>query len=322
MEIEADSPTQAGESEVDFSIVQLLETSDEFRRWFVAQATPNLEVDEYLGGIIHSNYAGEGESDIEFGFRTATGDRHLVLIENKIDASLQPNQVERYFNRGQYRVDGGDWDSFTVCLLAPERYVSPDNRTEFDSVVRYEAVLAVLDDLTHDSAEFFQAIINSTNEKSVTTDASDVLRTVADHFRSETEIPEFYQSVSYKKRAGFRSDHPQHPDAVQYDVYIADTGEDGRTEIRLQIADTEDMSEEERERIKSVVSRHLDSLPRYDAELHRTKSIAVKGILHEEAAQNSPPDSYPVAIAEELLTLAETFHQLFVGSSTDSYIEQ
>jgi len=165
--------------------------------------SPHLEIDDYIGGIIHSNYAGEGESDIEFGFRTATGERHLVLIENKIDASLQPNQVERYFNRGQFRVDGGDWDSFTVCLLAPERYISPDNRADFDSVIRYEAVLEILDDLTHDSAEFFQAVIESTEEKSVTTDASNVLRTVADHFRSETEIPEFYQSVSYKSEWAF-----------------------------------------------------------------------------------------------------------------------
>ncbi|AHG05152.1 hypothetical protein HALDL1_04285 [Halobacterium sp. DL1] len=316
MEIEADSPTQAGEAEVDFSIVQLVETSEEFRQWFVTQAAPHLEIDDYIGGIIHSNYAGEGESDIEFGFRTATGERHLVLIENKIDASLQPNQVERYFNRGQFRVDGGDWDSFTVCLLAPERYISPDNRADFDSVIRYEAVLEILDDLTHDSAEFFQAVIESTEEKSVTTDASNVLRTVADHFRSETEIPEFYQSVSYKKRVGFRSDHPQHPDAVQYDVYIADAGEDGRTEIRLQIADTEELSKEERERIKSVVSQNLGSLSRYDAKLHRTKSIAVTDILHDEAEQNSTHESYPVAIAEELLTLAETFHPLFAESPT------
>jgi len=76
------------------------------------------------------------------------------------------------------------------------------------------------------------------------------------------------------------------------------------------------LSKEERERIKSVVSQNLGSLSRYDAKLHRTKSIAVTDILHDEAEQNSTHESYPVAIAEELLTLAETFHPLFAESPT------
>ena len=50
MEIEADSPTKAGEWEVDFSIIQLVETSADFRRWLVTQATPQFEIEGYMGG--------------------------------------------------------------------------------------------------------------------------------------------------------------------------------------------------------------------------------------------------------------------------------
>lgn len=72
-----------GEHEIDFSVAQLVQTSDSFRRRFASQAVPAIELDEYIGGVIHASYAGEGESDIEFGFLTETGDRHIVLVENK-----------------------------------------------------------------------------------------------------------------------------------------------------------------------------------------------------------------------------------------------
>lgn len=315
MKFEDGSPTKAGEWEVDFSVVQLLDTSANFRQWLVAQVAPKLDIEEYIGGIIHSNYAGEGESDIEFGFRTATGERHLVMIENKIDAPLQRNQVERYYKRGQFRVNQGDWDSFTVCLLAPERYVSEENKSEFESVIHYEVVLDILEELTHDSAGFFQAVIKSTEQKSVTTDASGVLQSIADDFRSTTGITELYQSVDYKKRIAFRSSHPQHPDEVQYDVYIAETGDNGRSVVRLQIVDADSLTKERRDTIESIVSQHIESLPDYNPTLHRKKNIAVKDIRHNEVVQNSSYDTYPIAVADELHTLTKTFHPLFVNNS-------
>lgn len=313
MEIEAESPTKAGEWEVDFSIVQLLETSSDFRQWFVSQITPQHDIEEYIGGVIHTNYAGEGESDIEFGFRTGTGEHHLVLVENKINASLQPNQVERYFKRGQFRVDRGNWDSFSVCLLAPKRYVSQENKSEFEAVIHYEAVLDSLTELTHDSAEFFQAVIKSTEKKSITVEASDVLQSIGEYFQSKTEISDFYQSIEgYKKRIAFRSNHPQHPDGIQYDVYIADTGEDGRSVVRLQILDAESLTDEKREAIESIVSQHRNTLSDYDLTLHRKKNILHKDIPHSEAIQDPSIPSYPAAIADELRTLAETFHPVFI----------
>ncbi|WP_232700568.1 PD-(D/E)XK nuclease family protein [Halobacterium wangiae] len=315
MDLEADSPIEAGEGEVNLSVIQLVETSPDFRQWFVSQAVPHLEIEEYIGGIIQEHYAGLGESDIEFGFRTTSGARHLVLVENKIDASFQPNQIERYYNRGQFRVDRENWDSFTICLLAPERYVSQETRAEFDSVIHYEAVLNYLDDLPHDSVEFFQALIKSTEQKSSTTDASSVLRSIGDTFQRRTDLTNLHQSVSYKKRIAFRSSHPEHPAAVQYDVDIRDTGDDGRTQVRLQLLNEEDLTGEKREKLESVVSQHIDSLPDYKPKLgDEKKNIAVKQIHHDEVVQDSPYDSYIVAIADELRNLSETFHPVFVRS--------
>ncbi|ERG99161.1 MAG: hypothetical protein J07HQX50_00303 [Haloquadratum sp. J07HQX50] len=67
MDIEKGNPIEsAGEQEVDFVIVQLLETSVDFRQWLVSQAVPNLDINSYLGSVMHATYPSEGESDIEF----------------------------------------------------------------------------------------------------------------------------------------------------------------------------------------------------------------------------------------------------------------
>lgn len=320
MDIENGDPIEsAGEREVDFVIVQLLETSVDFRRWLVSQSVPDLEVSSYLGSVMHATYAGEGESDIEFGFRSVTGDRHVVLIEDKIDASKQPDQVERYFNRGQYRVDRGSWDSFTVCLLAPESYVSDEDDATFDSIIRYEDVLDYVEDATHDSAAFFSKVFESAKRRgrTPTTDASDMLRTIADQFQTRTEISDLVQTVDLKKRAGFQSTHPKHPDAVQYDVYIGETGEGGRSTVRLQIASGEGLTDSEREALKAIASRHVESLPDYEWYPHRKKNIINTKVWHEDAVQDPDYDSYVDAIVDELITLSETFHPLFVANSID-----
>lgn len=318
MDIENGEPIErAGEQEIDFVLVQLLETSVDFRQWLVSQAVPDLGISSYLGSVMHATYAGEGESDVEFGFRSVSGDRHVVLIEDKIDASKQPDQVERYFNRGQYRVDHGSWDSFTVCLLAPESYVSDEDEAAFDSVIRYEDVLDYLEDATHDSAAFFSTVFESgmRRGRSPTTDASGVLRSIADQFQTRTEIPELVRTVDLKKHAGFRSTHPQHPDAVQYDVYIGETGESGRSTVRLQIAGGEGLTDSEREALKAIASQHVESLPDYEWYPHRKKNIINTNIWHEDAVQNPEYDSYVDAIVDELITLVETFHPLFVENS-------
>lgn len=320
MDIENGEPIEsAGEQEVDFVIVQLLETSVDFRQWLVNQAVPDLDISSYLGSAMHATYAGEGESDVEFGFRSVSGDRHLVLIEDKINASKQPDQVERYFNRGQYRVDRGSWDSFTVCLLAPESYVSDEDDAAFDSIIRYEDVLDYLEDATHDSATFFSMVFESgmRRGRSPTTDASGVLQSIADQFQTRTEIPDLVQTVDLKKRAGFRSTHPQHPDAVQYDVYIGETGESGRSTVRLQIASVEGLTDSEREALKAIAAQHVESLSDYEWHPHRKKNIINTKIWHEDAIQNPEYDSYVDAIVNELITLSEAFHPIFIENSID-----
>jgi hypothetical protein len=306
-----------GEHEIDFSVAQLVETSDSFRRWFVSQTNPAIELGEYIGAAIHASYAGEGESDIEFGYRTDTGDRHIILVENKIDAAKQPDQIERYYNRGQFRVERDDWDSYTVCLLAPERYVSKEDETGFDSIIHYEDVLEELSDLPHDGADFLQGVFKTAlarSRTSTTADASDTLTQVRKQFLDETDI-EYLESdpeyAEYNKRTSFKSTHPEHHNAIRYDVFVGEIGETGHTTVRVQIQSSDDITEKERESLKSRVSQHTETLPHYKWRFDRKVNVGFKQVGHEAVIQDDSYDTHTDAIVDELLTLTDSFHPIF-----------
>jgi len=307
-----------GEKEIDFSVALLMETSDSFRRWFVSRASPAIELGEYVGGVIHASYAGEGESDIEFGVLTETGERHIILVENKINAVKQPNQIERYYNRAQYRIEHDDWDSYTVCLLAPERYVSEEDEAGFDSIIHYEDVLAQLEDFTYDGTAFLKSVFEAALTKSrtsTTADATDTLRAIESRFQNETRIPHLERDpeyTGYNKRISFMSTHPEHHDAIRYDVFVGEIGETGHTTVRLQIKSTDELTDEERNSLKSIAQRHTETLPEYMWRFDRKVNVGSKKVGHEAVTHAGGFDSYVDAIVDELLTLTDTFHPIFI----------
>ncbi|WP_248516327.1 PD-(D/E)XK nuclease family protein [Salinarchaeum laminariae] len=300
-----------GEREIDFTVAQLLSTSPQFRRWFVEQVVPDAHFGEFIGVITHAHYAGEGESDIEFGFLTQAGDRHVVLIENKINAAKQPDQIERYYNRGEIRVERHEWDSFSVCLLAPEGYVSKADETGVDSVIHYEAVQAQLVELSHDGAPFFQDIFETAMRKSSTVDASATIASIENRVHAQTGLP-LTTAFTGRKRVSFQSSHPDHPDAVWYDAFIGKTGESGRTTVRLHIESIEELTEERRNALKSTISRHTEAIPGYECHFHRKVNIVSTTIWHEDALQDPGFEDHIEAIVDELIHLSTTIHPILV----------
>ncbi|MWV40567.1 PD-(D/E)XK nuclease family protein [Natrialba sp. INN-245] len=307
-----------GEHDIDLSVAQLVETSDSFRHWFISQTDSTTDISDYIGGAVHASYAGEGESDIEFGFRMATGDRHIVLVENKIAAAKQPNQIERYYNRGAFRIEHDDWDSYTVCLLAPESYVSEEDETGFDSIIHYEDVLAQIRTISHDGSDFLQSVFEAALTKSrtsTTADATDTLCRIEDRFQNETDIQHLERDpecTGYNKRTSFKSTHPEHHDAIRYDVFVGDIGNTGRTTVRLQIKSLDELTEEDRESLKLVASEHTELLSDYRWRFDRKVNIGSKKVGHETVTRDSSFDSYVDAIVDELLTLSDTFHPIFI----------
>lgn len=114
------------------------------------------------------------KSDVEYGESDMTviveykGLRHALLIEDKIDAVAMPNQCRRYFARGNAGIENGDYESFDVFIVAPEKYLREnDEAKEYPYRISYEDFVAYFEK-RHDKRSRFklQQIMQAiTNQK-------------------------------------------------------------------------------------------------------------------------------------------------------------
>ena len=91
-----------------------------------------------------SHQDADGETDIVVSF--ISGPESLVLlVENKIDAEFQPDQPERYRQRGmRWRERGGPSVNVETVLLAPAEYFDREGSDIFDRRLSYEDLVDLL----------------------------------------------------------------------------------------------------------------------------------------------------------------------------------
>ena len=128
------------ERDITLLLLEEFWSSDDFRQWFAKKALPPKHTLNNLVSARCLAMEPDGESDLEVAFATFNGELCL-LIENKIDARFQPQQVERYRERGQRYVEQGKCAEFYTVLVAPKRYFGgADNLKGFDAQLTYELV--------------------------------------------------------------------------------------------------------------------------------------------------------------------------------------
>jgi hypothetical protein len=81
-----------------------------------------------------------GETDLLVRFTDEGDNRGVILIENKIDASFQPTQPERYRARANETATNGE--AAYCVLIAPRRYSigKADSISHFDAYVSHEEI--------------------------------------------------------------------------------------------------------------------------------------------------------------------------------------
>ncbi len=123
------------ERDIDLLLVEELVATADFRAWFGAQAgiAPSAQVETVARSVNTST----GESDLEVTFRD-TESLTRVLVENKIDAILQPRQPERYAERAASYIATGVCKGVVTLLVAPERYTG--GASGFDRRLTYETL--------------------------------------------------------------------------------------------------------------------------------------------------------------------------------------
>lgn len=129
------------ELHIDLLLLEEFYSSEDFRRWFIANTVGRDQGIRDLSRVEHSVFELERESDLEIAFQGSDGDI-LFLVENKINAQFQPNQAENYSNRGIEYVRRGKCSQFFTVLFAPESYIySIKANHKFDYYISFERVI-------------------------------------------------------------------------------------------------------------------------------------------------------------------------------------
>ena len=135
------------ERDVDLLLAEEIVVSPAFAKWLQNQTTfANREAK--VVDVFVSRSDATGESDVVAVFEeSGAAQRFAILIEDKIDAPLQPDQEYRYRLRAQREIDRGDYQAYEVVLCAPLAYAVAHPQTAgFDRIISYEAIAAFLKD--------------------------------------------------------------------------------------------------------------------------------------------------------------------------------
>lgn len=128
------------ELHVDFILQEEFFSNSHFLRRFISCANHPDEHSQVVS-VQRSVSDALGEADIVVIYKGYEGKNTAILIEDKIRAAFQPDQPERYRERGKIGI-GHAWDLCWTCLIAPASYIKDDHR--FDAAVTLETISDLL----------------------------------------------------------------------------------------------------------------------------------------------------------------------------------
>ena len=128
------------EKEIDFLVAEEFASSPTFLslilRAFEKYKSINFEVTQ----INRSYTDGYGESDLEIFLKDEQGFILALLLENKVSAQFQSDQLLRYKQRGQSYLEKGKCDDYKIILVAPKNY-GYDQGSDIDLRIYYEDLI-------------------------------------------------------------------------------------------------------------------------------------------------------------------------------------
>jgi hypothetical protein len=130
------------ERDIDIMLAEEFEVSPEFAAWFLKK-TKFSDVKAHVKEVFVSKTDSTGESDLVAVFKKDDSeDRIALLIEDKIDAMLQPEQENRYRLRAKAAKEQGEFSDYEVILCSPQKYrdMHLDEVSTFDRFVSYEMI--------------------------------------------------------------------------------------------------------------------------------------------------------------------------------------
>ena len=129
------------EHDLDLFLVEECSSNPPFLQWLIHKVYgEDFDVGE-LTEIGNSTNTPTGESDVEIWFLDKSGEKHCVLVEHKITAPNQPQQSERYIQRGNNYLEQGRCVEFRTVLIAPQAYLEGyKGKMSYQKMIEYELI--------------------------------------------------------------------------------------------------------------------------------------------------------------------------------------
>ncbi|WP_422055199.1 PD-(D/E)XK nuclease family protein [Sphingomonas sp.] len=139
--------THATERDIDLMLVEELYASPAFIGWLAARGGASGTIK--TSTVLHSKRRTRSrrEIDIFVDLLLTDGGKAALLIENKLDASEQPDQAESY--REELHRISGDYPTAAMLIVCPDSYAREHKAftEKFDAVITYEEVAKYFDGL-------------------------------------------------------------------------------------------------------------------------------------------------------------------------------
>lgn len=153
------------ERHLDLLIAEELECNERFLRWFLGECFGPISAQ--LSGVrvtvghvddMEGDGTNAGEDDLLLEARLESGVHLVALIENKIDAVLQPRQIARYEARAARHITSGQASAAAVVAIAPQSYLERHrDDLEGAKVISVEQMAQQLDEQANRSSPEIEA---------------------------------------------------------------------------------------------------------------------------------------------------------------------
>lgn len=131
------------ERDLDLLLLEEAYVSDDFLDLLLSGIKNKKLQSAPIHSAHHSHVFYNGESDLELSWKISGVGWGRLLVENKINAALQPTQAKRYQERAEQYLKSGRCAVVATLLLAPREYLaSLGEQHGFDGQLSYEKIAA------------------------------------------------------------------------------------------------------------------------------------------------------------------------------------
>lgn len=123
------------ERDMDLLLMREILDNTNAGKWFVNEACGKGYTPV---SVQHSKYDETGEADVAVILQGVNETLEL-FVEDKIDAEPQPQQHDRYIQRGELAIKNNECDRYIIVLFAPEKYLSSSMSAGYQKKISYES---------------------------------------------------------------------------------------------------------------------------------------------------------------------------------------